>query len=41
MVVSVISDAGPHLGFDLVTITKDVIDSVHSEVSLDNGIIDP
>ena len=38
LVVGVISDAGPHLGFDLVT--KDVINSVHSEVSLD-GIIDP
>ena len=38
LVVGVISDAGPHLGFDLVT--KDVIDRVHSEVSLD-GIIDP
>ena len=36
--VGVIPDAGPHLGFDLIT--KDVIDRVHPEVSLD-GIIDP
>ena len=40
MMVRVIPDSGSHLGFDLIHITKDVVDCVHSEVSLD-WIIDP
>ena len=30
LVVGVIPDAGPHLGFDLIHITKDLVYCVHS-----------
>lgn len=38
--VGVIPDPGPHLGLDLIHIAKNLVDCVHSLVSLD-GIIDP